>query len=90
MFLSLCPRLFAPMAGIKDVLWLWEASRSRWAEFDETHNFQIEDAYLLSLGSVDIVWEGRWAATINFKEMEQTSNNGVIRRVRRMAVLDAK
>ena len=42
------------------------------------------------LSFVDIEWEGRRAATINFKEMEQTSNNGVIRRVRRMVVLDAK
>ena len=82
--------MFAPMAGIKGVLWLWEASPSRWAEFDETHNCQIEDAYLLSFRSVEIEWEGVWAATINFKEMEQISHNGVNRSVRRVAVLDAK
>ena len=60
------------------------------AEFDEMHNSQIEDAYLRSFGSVQIEWEGVWAATINFKEMEQISHNGRNRSVRRVAVLDAK
>ena len=77
------------MAGIKSVLWLWEAYPSLWAEFDEGHNSQIEDAYLRSLGFVTIEWQD-WAATIHFQEMLQISNNGVNRSVRRVAVLDAK
>ena len=60
------------------------------AEFDEMHNSHIEDAYLRSFGSVQIEWEGVWAATIHFQEMLQISHNGVNRSVRRVAVLDAK